>query len=228
MANLRNDGWYNAEKGKHFVLTEKGKAEVASYRNKTVGAPVSEYDTEAVGWSVDGGYELEVPIPDWITKEGYKVVYDHDGYTLCAGNSIVFPERELAEKYLENYKNRPWMKHELYICNATYEGRALKECREYEGKKVYNKDWYYGTDALAIGDLVEEEIVDDLLNCLPPACMRSDCSQLGEPYSIRIDECGIARNTYATFKQVDKETWEYCGDCFRGENMQRGQTPVSV
>ena len=41
---LRRDGWYRADNGKHFVLTEKGKAECASYSYKTVGEPVDEYD----------------------------------------------------------------------------------------------------------------------------------------------------------------------------------------
>ena len=33
---LRNN-WYKADKGKHFVHTEKGKKECAGYKNKTVG-----------------------------------------------------------------------------------------------------------------------------------------------------------------------------------------------
>lgn len=36
---LRNN-WYKADKGKHFVLTEKGKEECASYKHKTVGEVV--------------------------------------------------------------------------------------------------------------------------------------------------------------------------------------------
>ena len=51
------------------VLTEKGKVNSASYRNMTVGEPVDEYDYEAVGWAVDEGYLIEVPIPDWIEKK---------------------------------------------------------------------------------------------------------------------------------------------------------------
>lgn len=219
---LRRDGWYNADKGKHFVLTEKGKAECASYSYKTVGEPVDEYDYEAVGWAVEKGYVIEVDIPNWIVKVGYKVVYNYNGNVLCVGNSIVFPELEIAEKYMENYKKYPWFTHDLYIEKAVYEGKALKGCREYNGKFVYNEDWYYGTDALQIGDLVEEEIVDDLMNCLPPACMRSDCSQLGEPHNHKIDDEGKTRATYVTFKRIAEGIWEYCGDCFRGENVQRG------
>lgn len=114
-------------------------------------------------------------------------------------------------------------RQKLYIRPATYEGRSLKECRIHEGKKVYNTDWYYGTDALFIGDYVEEDIVDDLINMLPPACMRSDCSQLGEAADHKVDENGKTRATYATFKKIAEHTWEYCGNCFRGENVARGK-----
>ena len=161
---LRN-GWYLADKGKHFVLTEKGKTECASFRYKTVGEPTSEYDTEAVKWSVEKGYEIEVDIPDWIVKKGYEVVYNHRGYTISVGNPVVFPERILAEKYMEHHKNNVYRDHDLYIRETIFEGRALATCREYDGKQVYNKDWYYGTDALKVGDLVEQEIVNDLMDC---------------------------------------------------------------
>ena len=129
---------YKADKGKYFVLTEKGKSEVASFRDGIVGEPIGEDNTVAATWSVDSGYEIEVPIPDWIVKEGYEVVYDYKGYTLTAGNPVVFPERILAENYMENYKKNPWFEHELYIREAVYEGKALQPCREYNGKQVYN------------------------------------------------------------------------------------------
>lgn len=216
---LKPDGWYEADRGKHFVLTEKGRSEVASFKHMTVGEPTSNYDTQAIKWSVEAGYEIEVPIQDWIVKTGYEVVYDHNGHTLSAGNPVVFPERVLAENYMEHYKSRTWFDHELYIKESIYEGRALKDCQEYNGKQVYNKSWYFGIHALSIGDYVEQSIVDDIIDCLPPACMRSDCVQLGEPASDKKDANGNYRTTYATFKRVSDGVWEYCGNCFRGENV---------
>lgn len=62
----------------------------------------------------------------------------------------------------------------------------------------------------------------ELLGMLPPACTRSDCSQIGEPVSHRIAENGFEKPTYATFKKVEAGIWEYCGDCFRGENVCSG------
>lgn len=218
---LRLDGWYTADKGKHFVLTEKGKDESATYRNMTVGEPTNDYDTQAVHWDIENGYLVEVDIPDWITTTGYKVVYDHNGHELSVGNAVIFPEKILAEKYMNHHKNGVYHDHDLYIKETTYEGKALAPCREYNGKQVYNMTWYYGCDALEVGDLVEQEIVDDIINCIMPACMRSDCVQLGEPSSHKEDTNGNYKATYATFKRITNDIWEYCGDCFKSEN-----TPV--
>lgn len=113
---LRNN-WYKADKGKRFVLTEKGKKECANYRNKTVGEPVDEYDYEATKWSVDKGYVIETDIPGW-TKglKGYEVVYYHEGkYRLSAGNPQIFPTRKAAEVYKKHYESYPWSDEELLI-----------------------------------------------------------------------------------------------------------------
>ena len=41
---------------------------------------------------------------------------------------------------------------------------------------------------------------------------------------------GEWKATYATFKKVGGEwpygIWQYCGHCFRGENVERGKDPV--
>ena len=36
------------------------------------------------------------------------------------------------------------------------------------------------------------------------------------------DENGNGKATYSTFKRIAEGIWEYCGDCFRGENVKRG------
>lgn len=100
----------------------------------------------------------------------------------------------------------------------------------YNGKKVIPMA-EFSYDSIKIGDYVEQEVVDEMLDALPPACMRADCSQIGEPYSHREDpDTGKWRATYATFKKVAGQypngIWEYCGHCFRGENVERGKDPV--
>ena len=54
----------------------------------------------------------------------------------------------------------------------------------YNGKKVFTSDSFDYSVACP-GDYVTQEVVDDAVDCLPPACMTSSCVQLGEPYSHR-------------------------------------------
>lgn len=101
----------------------------------------------------------------------------------------------------------------------------------YNGKPVLTQDTF-DYSSVQIGDYVAQEVVDDAMDCLPPACMTSECAQMGEPYSCREDpDTGKWRNTYATFKRVTGGTdaiWQYCGHCFRGENVERGKEPYYV
>lgn len=63
----------------------------------------------------------------------------------------------------------------------------------YEGKEVWTQENFSYQD-VKIGDYVEQAVVDDAMDCLPPACMTSRCSQMGEPYSHREDpETGSGR-----------------------------------
>ena len=86
---------------------------------------------------------------------------------------------------------------------------------------IYTEETFDCSTAVP-GDLVTEEVVDFFINCLPPACMRSDCSQLGEAYSHKEDPAsGKWRATFLTFKLSHDDIWEYCGHCFAGENVER-------
>lgn len=219
---LRVDDWYVADKGKRFVLTEKGKAECASYKYKTVGQPVDECDSEAARSKVEKGYVMEADIPGWTTLHGFEVVYYLNGIRIPVGNPHKFPIRTAAEKYKKHYESYPWMHHELFIEEIEYDGIPLGECSIFNGKEVIDKEHYFGLDACEIGDYFTEDMINDFMDVMPPACMRSDCSQIGEPISHRIDENGKSRSTYSTFKQIAEGIWEYCGDCFRGENVKRG------
>ena len=100
----------------------------------------------------------------------------------------------------------------------------------YNGKEVIT-EYSFSYDAAQVGDYVEASIVMNAMDCLPPACMRLDCAQLGEPYSHREDpNIGRWRATYATFRCVkgdwNEGIWEYRGHCFCGEATERGKDPV--
>lgn len=106
------------------------------------------------------------------------------------------------------------------------ESPAPKRC--YNGKEVYTQETF-SYDLAKAGDYVEEAVVDDAMDLLPPAYMSRRCFQMGEPYSHREDpETGEWRATYATFKACTNAPgiWEYRGHCFRGETVERGKAPV--
>lgn len=89
------------------------------------------------------------------------------------------------------------------------------------GKPVLSAE-QFSYDTVQVGDYVAQEVVDEAMNCLPPACMTSECAQLGEPYSHREDpDTGRWRAVYATFRRVSESVWEYRGHCFRGETTER-------
>ena len=101
----------------------------------------------------------------------------------------------------------------------------------YEGKEVFTPDTFTYSTA-QVGDYVSQAVVDDAMDCLPPACMTSSCAQMGEPYSTRQDpDTGKWRNTYATFRRITSGwdgIWQYCGHCFCGETTERGIDPIYV
>lgn len=210
------DGFYYADKGKHFVLTEKGKLECASYKHKIVGKPVDEYASEAVHWAVENGYVIETDIPDWTTLTGYEVVYYYKNYRLSAGNPQVFPLRKAAEAYKKHYEAYPWFDHELCIEKTEYEGVPLNSCKIYNGKDVIDREHYFGLDACETGEYFSDELIHEFMDQLPPVYMKSSYFQMGEPVSHE-DDNGRLRATYATFKRISEEVWEYCGNCFQGE-----------
>mgnify|MGYP007025213921 CR=1 FL=1 len=48
----------------------------------------------------------------------------------------------------------------------------------YNGKQVYTPDTF-NYSKVRVGDYVTEEVVDDAMDCLPPACMTSElCQQI--------------------------------------------------
>ena len=99
---------------------------------------------------------------------------------------------------------------------------------ELNGKKVF-EEW---DPALPIGTLYTSEVVDDFMNCLPPACLTSRCAQLGEPYSHEYDsKAGRFRPVFITFTRATSGKngiWKYCGKCFQGEIEEPAELKTSI
>lgn len=93
-------------------------------------------------------------------------------------------------------------------------------------KHITMKEWEEVGDltkAVQPGDTVDEQIVNDLRDCVPPASLTSGYLQVGEAYSHMEDDKGRWKPTFMTFLLTD-DGWTYCGCCFHGEtaNRERG------
>ena len=75
------------------------------------------------------------------------------------------------------------------------------------------------------GDTVTDDVYDNFLDILPPATMRRNLLQVGEPAAHEKDpETGNYRATYSTFVRTDG-LWWYAGECFLGETVNRRTRP---
>lgn len=101
---------------------------------------------------------------------------------------------------------------------------------KYSGKKKTFDEW---TDSgaidfdayVGIGDEVDEAIVDNFLEMLPPALHTSHLMQMGEANAHLQDDKGNFSPTFMTFEKVHGK-WYYRGYCFYGktENRKRFST----
>jgi hypothetical protein len=110
---------------------------------------------------------------------------------------------------------------ECPVCGAHLDPGETCDCRK--PKLITYADWEAAGSfekAASPGDAVEERIVDEFLNCLPPVRQEWGFIQCGEPYSHEYDpETGHWRATFATFQKRD-DTWYYCGNCFAGKSTE--------
>ena len=113
---------------------------------------------------------------------------------------------------------------ECPVCGSHLDPGEICDCiQESSRRRVTMDDWRAAGDfekAASPGDIVDEEIVEEFVTCLPPTTLRSDLVQCGEPYSHNHDpETGRWRATFTTFAKADGE-WVYCGKCFAGKTEE--------
>ena len=204
----RLDREYRADKGKMWRFTSVCET-WASYKGKTGKAYDDNYVPKT--W-VESGLVEEIDDPDWVVMPGFRVVYDYNGNQLPCGNPYVFHNREMAERQVKEFDSRPWNHGErkAYIIDDIYEGKCPRPLQTYNGKTVYNFDWWFG-EIGEDGDYVDEEIADWFLNCVPYKTWTRNMIQCGEPYSSTKE--GM---TYSTFIKIADGVWEYKGNCLKG------------
>jgi len=90
-------------------------------------------------------------------------------------------------------------------------------------KLVTMKMWEEAGDFSKIaepGDTVEESIVEQFMNSVPPVSLKPGYLQAGEPYDTVQDENEIWRHTYTTFVQTN-DGWVFSGYCFKGKTVHQ-------
>lgn len=87
------------------------------------------------------------------------------------------------------------------------------------------EDWEKdGSLKIQIGQVTSDEVIDELLNCLPPKTYNKGLFQVGEPVDSDLEsvENGYGHDVqlYCTFKR-ESDGWVYCGNCRAGETINR-------
>lgn len=78
------------------------------------------------------------------------------------------------------------------------------------------------------GDEVDETIVDNFVNEVPPVTLGLSCTQIGEAYSMEPDKDGRYRTTYMTFHSIGNKRWIYDGLCFKDSTENRVDKPYNL
>lgn len=147
----------------------------------------------------------------------YVIALPYFGWKLRAWCHPEKPRRKIKRK--ETYKCTTTF---CPACGCSLDPGERCDCRENNAEQPTHKlvtyaDWEAAgsfEEAASPGDYVEERIVDEMRDCLPPAFMSFGFLQTGEPYSHELDpDTGKWRPTFATFKK-DGQHWTYCGNCF--------------
>ena len=105
--------------------------------------------------------------------------------------------------------------------------KAGRDAIKFSGKPKSLAGWYGSglnlDEYLAVGDEVDEDLVNEQMNCVPPHVMKAGYLQVGEPYADALDERSEPeryRPVYATLA-MDGLRWLYMGHCFTGDTVNR-------
>lgn len=82
------------------------------------------------------------------------------------------------------------------------------------------KQWEIdGSLKIAVGQQVENDLVWDLIDCVPPTYWSGGMFQVGEP---KCTDAETRRNLYDTFTHDgDGDNWIYRGECLYGKTEHR-------
>jgi len=101
------------------------------------------------------------------------------------------------------------------------DSQKVRTLADWRGSGLYLNEFLY------VGCEVDEALVNDQLNCVPPRSHKTGYVQVGEPYTDALDTRGSEeryRPTYTTFHKKTKGERTFCiyaGHCFANDDVNR-------
>ena len=131
------------------------------------------------------------------------------------------------------FKNTAGEKVKLTLTQiyTAYQATVIEQDKlKYNGKpKTFDESTESGAidfdSYVGMGNEVDEAIVGNFLELLPPACHTSHLMQMGEPNEHLPDEKGNFLPTFMTFEKVEGK-WYYRGYCFHCETRNQKRMPT--
>lgn len=198
---------------------------------------VIEYDLgeEKLALFVDSYSFLAIRFDDSKTGEIECSCYTKDGYTYVKMRDGA-QEFDLLSDHLfsgaKHFKDQNGVNTKLTAAQiyAAVHAISAERCAiKYNGKPKSYMEWSETGAPLDqyvdVGDEVDEAIVDNFLEMLPPALYNSHLMQMGEPNEHLPDDDGKYKATYMTFERI-ADKWYYRGYCFLGETANRHRFPT--
>lgn len=114
--------------------------------------------------------------------------------------------------------------------------RYIRECREELRNSAEIKTYDHWCETglhdlenyIKPGDKVANDIVENLVNAVPPAFLAEYCTQLGEVYASIPGPRHTMKALYSTFHRETRDYWIFDGYCFLCENKNRYDAPTTL
>lgn len=133
-------------------------------------------------------------------------------------------------KYFENERGEK-IKLGLSEMFAVLQNAGITQMElKFNGKPKTMEEWNSSgitefDDYVGLGDEVDEEIVDNYLDLVPPACHTKRLVQMGDPVEHLPNADGRYEAIYMTFEKVDGK-WYYRGYCFLCDTRNKKRFPT--
>lgn len=150
----------------------------------------------------------------------FKVFYKYKDFELSASQNE-FLSIEAAELFKKRYQAShiddilSIKEVESWYFTPEHPERIPEPNTEKDGRVIFSQD-FFCYDSARVGDLVAYQVVDDLLNSVPPLYYKDIC-QTSEPYSHTAEG-----PLYITFKHFNND-FIFCGACLAGKTENKSE-----